>query len=234
VGAIDVRLVLEDMLIKNPDLLKPTVTSKTGEKIHECYDCYKKFSHRWQLGQHIEQDHGGERVFRCMEAVGEHGERCNRTYPRKETLENHKKAVHLKEKPFTCEECEKPFPTKYNLEEHKKAVHLKEKPFTCGHCNESFARTYTLQTHIRAVHLKEKPFTCEECEKPFPTKYNLEEHKKAVHRKEKPFRCEDCKQSFSQKGNLKRHIKSVHPEKKGDLQAGHHQTYVTSCMNGKL
>jgi hypothetical protein len=244
VGAIDVRLVLEDMLMKKPDLLEPTVTSKKGEEKHQCYDCYKKFSHSWQRAQHIEESHGGKRVWRCMEALdGEHGERCNRTFPRKETLENHKKAGHRKEKPFTCEHCSQSFSQKGNLETHIKsfhlkekpfrcehcnesfarknvlknhidAVHRKEKPFTCEHCNESFARKCTLQRHIRAVHLKEKPFTCGGCGESFSTKQSLEEHVQAVHLKEKPFRCEHCNESFSSKCNLETHIKTVHLKEK--------------------
>ena len=46
---------------------------------------------------------------------------------------------------------------------HINAVHLKLKPYECDDCGASFIMKSDLQMHINAVHLKLKPYECDLC-----------------------------------------------------------------------
>ena len=72
-------------------------------------------------------------------------------------LRRHINVVHLKLKPFKCEQCDKRFSERSNLSKHFKVVHLKIKAFKCQYCDKKFSKEYGRSLHVNSVHLREKP-----------------------------------------------------------------------------
>lgn len=74
----------------------------------------------------------------------------------------------------------------YKMKHHVNDVHLKIKPFNCNQCESSFGRNSALKHHVSAVHEKIKPFNCNLCSYKCSTTKNLKTHALAVHEKLKP------------------------------------------------
>lgn len=55
------------------------------------------------------------------------------------------------------------------------AVHLKDRPFHCDECGYSAATKGLVQKHVQTVHRKEKPFACEICNTRFGQKVSFTE-----------------------------------------------------------
>lgn len=53
------------------------------------------------------------------------------------------------------------------------AVHLKDRPFHCDECGYSAATKGLVQKHVQTVHRKEKPFACEICNTRFGQKVSF-------------------------------------------------------------
>ena len=72
-------------------------------------------------------------------------------------LNNHKKTVHMKDKPFKCDICGKGFIQKRFLEEHQN-VHTGAKPFKCKYCPKAFGSQGTHAGHEKShLGIKRKP-----------------------------------------------------------------------------
>ncbi len=105
---------------------------------------------------------------------------CDKNFPDKKALTNHK----LKHKPdrwkFSCDRC----PPEKFMTSRAKAVHLfkvhGEQPFVCQHCGKVFSSDNNLRTHVKNVHGAEK-FPCEVCGAIFGSKSYLKAHTKLKH-----------------------------------------------------
>merc|ERR550519_1109212 len=73
---------------------------------------------------------------------------------------------------FNCDECPKQLSSVYNVQQHKQIVHLRLKPYDCNNCAKSFSNSANLDKHTR-THTGEKPFTCQECLHTFARRSNL-------------------------------------------------------------
>ena len=79
-------------------------------------------------------------------------------------------------KPFACDQCDFASRKKNSLNQHINAVHLKLKPFKCNLCGVSFTEKRSMERHIDAIHLKLRPFTCDQCDFTSSYKGGLNRH----------------------------------------------------------
>lgn len=73
---------------------------------------------------------------------------CKKIFSKKESLEQHRKAVHM----FECPICNRIFPKKESLEQHRNAVHV----FECPFCKKVFSKKQSLEQHQNDTHLKKR------------------------------------------------------------------------------
>ena len=77
---------------------------------------------------------------------------CGKILTEKQSLINHKMAVHENIKPHVCESCGKNFVRKSKLTEHYNAVHLKKRKYKCIPCNKEYSWPMSLKYHNDTVH----------------------------------------------------------------------------------
>lgn len=137
-------------------------------------------------------------------------EACTTTFETKSALKQHVDAVHLKLKPYKCNQCECAFSQKSNLTSHINDVHLGLKPYKCNQCEYVFSHKRDLTRHINNIHLGLKPYKCDQCECVFGQKFDLTTHINAVHLNLKPYSCDHCDEAFAHQSTLTSHINAVH------------------------
>ena len=83
--------------------------------------------------------------------------KCNEcgAFIRKADLQSHNDAVHLKLKPFECDQCKKSFSAKGQMKRHVKEVHQRIRPYKCIYCDHRSSRQHDLAGHMERVHLSE-------------------------------------------------------------------------------
>jgi hypothetical protein len=122
----------------------------------------------------------------------------------------HSGLVSRNQFPCTFSSCKKVFFSNSNLERHIKAIHYKQRPFSCLICHKSFVTNWNLAVHIKKNHkTREGAFFCEICNKKFSEEGKLENHMN-FHTGKASFFCEICGDSFSQDFNLKAHKTKAH------------------------
>ena len=137
---------------------------------------------------------------------------CGASFIRKQVLQRHIDAIHLKLKPYVCDQCKKSFAQKGCLKTHIIGVHQEIETLKCKYCNRKCSTKYVLASHVKKVHLKLKPpkkVVCTECDAHFEHKQHLEHHMNKVHLNVKPYECSFCKETFFINGHLKIHIKRL-------------------------
>ena len=75
----------------------------------------------------------------------------------------HLKPVHIKEKPFKCNQWNYKSVLLSSLQLHQR-VHSGKKSYQCNQCNSLFAHDDTLKKHLR-MHIGLKPYKCNQCNK---------------------------------------------------------------------
>lgn len=69
-------------------------------------------------------------------------------------MKRHVTTVHLKDRPYTCDECDASFGRKDKLKRHKQCVHSDERPYMCDFCDHSCKRQDKMRLHTQRVHYK--------------------------------------------------------------------------------
>jgi len=139
---------------------------------------------------------------------------CNKSgFVNSVTLQNHVRAAHSDEKPFTCEHCDKTFARSESLSKHRALNHgvnhkgevIARKFYSCNYCGKLLTSKTKLVSHVKVIHEGVKDFKCKFCDKTFGSKSNLEVHEGAVHTGKLPYQCYFCNKSFSRKNLLNDH-----------------------------
>ncbi|XP_059469594.1 zinc finger protein ZFP2-like isoform X3 [Neocloeon triangulifer] len=142
----------------------------SGIKPYKCTICFKAFTTRWNLSQHMwTHESPAQLPLKCDV------QQCRKAFYRKEDLEAHRRS-HTKHKAYTCNVCGMKFLRKSNCMRHYRE-HVKDKEHTCEICSKTFHRSYYLAEHMR-THSGEKPYSCHICGKNSTTKSNHNKHLK--------------------------------------------------------
>ncbi|XP_019869173.1 zinc finger protein 239 [Aethina tumida] len=138
---------------------------------------------------------------------------CNNVFKNRNTLKNHVRNVHAKEKNFKCELCERTFAMLGNLNVHKKS-HSRVKTHICSFCGKGFFSANSLSLHEK-IHANKRAYKCALCSKAFNTFSDLYKHKLCVHSDPSKWKnvCPFCSKRFALKVNLDTHIMSHTGEK---------------------
>lgn len=151
----------------------------TGEDLHNCPVCSKRFSSQSSLLDHQNKYHPNEKPFKC--------ELCGKSYALRRYLKEHKKHRHRQKSPiqntapfvenqFKCSQCCTMFSTAQDLSLHMRMHAEKEVgEYRCDMCYKSFSQWSLLKQHQES-HVGQVVYECTECDKAFAFPHLLEEH----------------------------------------------------------
>jgi len=176
----------------------------------QCPSCSKVLSAR-HYRKHHRAACSGELVLAC-------GLCGRRGFATAATLQDHVRARHTADRPYSCDICGKAFPATSHLAHHRTKKHqvnykgesLPKLTFPCTECDKSLTTKPKLQAHIRVVHRGIKDHVCPQCHKSFSSKSNLYIHIGSVHTGVLPHKCHSCDKTFTKKSLLEQHRTSVH------------------------
>uniref|UniRef100_A0A8C4VJR7 C2H2-type domain-containing protein n=1 Tax=Gopherus evgoodei TaxID=1825980 RepID=A0A8C4VJR7_9SAUR len=163
--------------------------ARMGEKLYQCTQCHKRFSHSSNLLCHW-RSHMGEKLFHCTV--------CGKVFTQHGNLHGHCHS-HTGKRPYTCLECGKGFGVSFALMVHQ-CIHTGERPYWCGECGRGFCHSFNLVRHLH-THTGERPFSCAQCGKRFGESSTLIQHR-CTHTGEHLYQCSDCEQGFKGVGSL--------------------------------
>lgn len=165
-----------------------------------CFFCNDSFPSTKTLKEHVTIHNGDAPTrYQC--------EFCGRICSGRQTLNVHRKSLHLGLRSVVCEICGKKLTSKGSLHNHL-LMHRGEKPLACEHCGKTFLSRNTLNIH-RRTHTGERPHGCPYCEKRFTQRNSLIVHIRK-HTGDRPFECDMCEEKFVSKSCWKIHRKSKH------------------------
>lgn len=174
-------------------------TESVVKYVCTCSVCFKKFSNKRLLENHMKIIHMGGRAYKCNI--------CSKLFAYKHLLIKHAKIHSGKDHEYSCNVCSRTFPDLKTLNNHK-GVHTRSKYYTCPICSKSFNGLKNWEQHQK-LHNSSIRFRCKLCGKTFVSKAELYEHKK-MHIKLKIYTCGVCKNSYNSSSTLNRHKRKKH------------------------
>ena len=103
-----------------------------------------KSSQKFELVEHIDAIHGGEKTFPCQN--------CDLSFALKSALNSHIQQAHENVKPCVCPICPVSFFTRRGMKKHLGTVHEGIKPYQCLRCAASFKNRQDLRRHGISTH----------------------------------------------------------------------------------
>ncbi|RWS23879.1 zinc finger protein OZF-like protein [Leptotrombidium deliense] len=143
---------------------------------------------------------------------------CNMASQQKGDAQKHIRHVHLKERPYTCNECHKHFSTKTVIMKHLMTHKCEVVLYKCADCDRILKSKAALKAHTSIVHEMNNPKSmhkCLECDKLFKTKGSLTLHSMYLHKSGSPadHKCLECNKICKTKASLALHHIYMHKKK---------------------
>ncbi|XP_029341231.1 zinc finger protein 525-like [Acyrthosiphon pisum] len=149
--------------------LKTHTKIHTGQNLHNCDICNKKYCLKSTLTYH-KRTHTGVKPYKC--------DICDSKFSQSSTLTYHKR-THTGVKPFKCDKCDKRFFGQSNLYSHMR-THSCVKIFTCDICDQDFSRKGDLIIHL-TTHICVNLYKCDICYHIFKKIKNVKKHVMTFH-----------------------------------------------------
>lgn len=177
---------------------------------YECEKCSMSFSDRSNLGRHKRNIHQKIESYVCPIST------CQKRFSANYSLKCHMR-IHTGKKLYKCDICKKSLAAKDSLNNHKKAVHYRIRSHGCRQCKKTFSYMGALRAHEKVAHRGTRPsvrknaHACDRCGIAFNDPRNLIKHKEIVHAEISTFTCYLCdNKRFVQYARLKKHMQFVH------------------------
>ncbi|XP_075155927.1 uncharacterized protein LOC142229274 isoform X2 [Haematobia irritans] len=169
-------------------------------RIYKCEVCYKCFTVKTSLKEHLLKTHSGRRKedpFKCPT--------CGKAHLCKTTLRHHMKFFcgsenRRKDGKHVCNECGKSYLGIKGLKRHINFKHLERKSFKCTICDKAFIDQIDLREHMDS-HTGQKSLTCAFCPKKFQYRTVLYHHCLREHRAEYEEKKREKKEQIAQYKN---------------------------------
>ena len=143
--------------------LEEHLNTHRGPEPFPCTLCAMAYAKSGNLMRHDMSVHNGAVFgFTCVKCY-------SKTFRTPAELKEHKKSVHIKEKPYNCSQCDQKFMQPHTLRHHEK------KSYSCAKCEKKFHKKDDLKAHFSAVHPRGR-FDCPWCNTECPDKAALKEH----------------------------------------------------------
>ncbi|XP_070177527.1 zinc finger protein 189-like isoform X2 [Littorina saxatilis] len=139
------------------------------------------------------------------------------TVPEEHPLSLTHKRLLKPPKKYTCDICFQSFSLRQSVQRHKRNVHMKRRDYGCDLCHKTFSDSYYLKHHQQVYHnpsgeVVRQTVKCDVCDKGFLAKSAMTMHKRTVHYGLRRQSCVKCGKKFRDKFTLERHQKSCRRE----------------------
>ncbi|XP_055686999.1 zinc finger and SCAN domain-containing protein 12-like [Lutzomyia longipalpis] len=191
---------------KTSKTLKHHMRFHTGENLHACHICDRKFTMRNHMLRHLQHVHAEGKAEKKSWMCPQCGKECNTKFAYERHL-----TVHTDVRNIQCTICTQKFKHKTALDKHI-AVHIKL--FECDVCQKRFSTAAALQTHT--LRHQDKTVQCPYCDRAFSTEENFQNHSNKNHPglpyepKDGPVCCTICNELYENLEVLKCHVR-IHP-----------------------
>ncbi|XP_073966097.1 uncharacterized protein [Choristoneura fumiferana] len=173
----------------------------------ECDSCGLQCKGNSGLQDHIKNCRNvGDQTY-CVECNVEYKNKYRYRAHFKNTVRH---ATHEAMK-FHCSECGRGFLDAASLQNHRDAVHERERKYLCDHCGKGFFTMLSRKKHERRAHgsrLVRKNKVCDVCGKTYEKRRTLLDHMN-THTGQRPYKCA-CGIGFSYESALRSHERNKH------------------------
>ncbi|XP_073966716.1 zinc finger protein 711-like isoform X1 [Choristoneura fumiferana] len=173
----------------------------------ECDSCGLQCKGNSGLQDHIKNCRNvGDQTY-CVECNVEYKNKYRYRAHFKNTVRH---ATHEAMK-FHCSECGRGFLDAASLQNHRDAVHERERKYLCDHCGKGFFTMLSRKKHERRAHgsrLVRKNKVCDVCGKTYEKRRTLLDHMN-THTGQRPYKCA-CGVGFSYESALRSHERNKH------------------------
>ena len=177
----------------------------------QCPMCEKKFSQKWDLLQHQEENHKVKGEYQC--------DLCEKSFSVKTKLLKHKRHIHgiSKKVKNKCNVCLETFTSMVKLKNHEMNIHniKRVSKIACKDCDKVYTSNQMLKIHTAKYH----SYFCKICDITFDSSYLFGSHKFIIHhgdetemKFEDSVKCGQCEETFSSKESLRSHRSEFHKD----------------------